>query len=298
MLINPYASMESDGRAWIKTNFHTHAGIEQPGNCGELPLDAVIEAYRRAGYGALAISNHNVYLPRDASYTGISVLDAVEYSQHPHMLLVGTTHYHDVDHQQAIHRAREEGAFVILCHPNWMRRQYWPWRDMLDMDGYTGIEIVNPVIYTLKGSGMALDAWDYLLSRGKLVYGFANDDFHQWRDIERAYTMIHAKSPSFVDIKAAVEAGSFYVSTGLRLNYLRMSNTHIDVSVGFFVDSFINTFSYRLIGANGKLLNVTKGTSASFEYPKEEPYVRIEATAENGAMLFLQPIVETKYFVM
>lgn len=296
MLTNPYESLHDAGRRWIKTNFHTHAGVGIAGDCGELPLDDVVRAYAKAKYGALAISNHNRYLARDKTYDNISVLDAVEYSAHPHMLLVGASRYHDVPHREAVRLAQEEGAFVILCHPNWMRPQYWPWADMLALSGYTGIEVLNPVIYTLKGSGLALDAWDYLLSHGKLVYGFGNDDFHQWRDIERAFNMICAKSGSFEDIREAVETGCFYVSSGVALKDLRVEGNRIEVAAGFMAESYVHTFHYRLVGSGGAPLASHMGDSAVFDVPEDEPYVRVEVRAENGAMMLLQPFTQPALF--
>ncbi len=296
MLTNPYESLHDTGRRWIKTNFHTHAGVEVPGDCGELPLDDVVRAYAKAKYGALAISNHDRYLPRDKAYEDISILDAVEYSAHPHMLLIGTTQYHDVPHQEAVRLALAEGAFVILCHPNWMRARYWPWEDMRKMSGYVGIEVLNPVIYTLKGSGLALDAWDHLLSHGKMVYGFGNDDFHQWRDIERAYNMIYAKSGAYEDIRAAVQEGSFYVSNGVMLQDLRVEGDRIEISASFMVESYVRAFTYRLIGSGGRLLASHTGESAAFDVPASEPYVRVEAHAENGATMLLQPFIRPEVF--
>lgn len=68
---NPYQHFQD--RTALKINFHTHAGVCVPGDCGELPMDDVVEAYRRAGYQALAISNHNRYVAH-RNYEGIAVL--------------------------------------------------------------------------------------------------------------------------------------------------------------------------------------------------------------------------------
>jgi len=54
---------------------------------------------------------------------------------------------------------------------------------MAALKGYTGIEIFDSVIYRLNGSGLATDAWDFLLSQGKLVWKFGDDDFHRWYDL-------------------------------------------------------------------------------------------------------------------
>ena len=58
MYVNPYDNL-SGGR-WIRTNFHTHAGTGA-GTCGRNPVDAVAALYRELGYGALCLSNHDLY---------------------------------------------------------------------------------------------------------------------------------------------------------------------------------------------------------------------------------------------
>lgn len=292
MYENPYGILQQEEGRWIKTNFHTHAGICEKGNCGELPANQVIEAYRRAGYGALALSNHNIYIGKQPVTEGIEILDAVEYSKHPHMLQIGVGDYWDTTHQQAIENTVAAGGFVILCHPNWQHKEYWKWADIDALQGYTGIEILNPVIYTLKGSGLALDTWDYLLSQGKRVWGFGDDDFHQWRDIERAYNVIYTKSASYEDIKEAVQRGSFYVSSGVALKEISFDGQTLSVTACGFTESYITQFDYRFIGQSGRVLAESHGESATYRLDGSEPYLRVEVTGEQGAKMFLQPIMK------
>lgn len=296
MYYNPYESVKTQDYNWVKTNFHTHAGVCIKGDCGELPMDEVIEAYKKAKYNALAISNHNRYIPLEKEYADISILDAVEYSKHPHMLQIGVREYEDIPHQEAICHTNEKGGLVILCHPNWMNKGYWDWNELKKIEGYVGIEILNPVIYTLKGSGLALDTWDYLLSMGKKVYGFGNDDFHQWRDLERSFNMIYARSNSFNDIKDAVQKGCFYVSNGVALSDFTFDGKTITVEASLFVKTYIEEYQYRFIGINGAELYKCQGKFASYSIDQDEPYIRVEVTAEHGAKMFLQPLFNSKYF--
>lgn len=287
---NPYAQFGATNRKQLKVNFHTHAGVCLPNKCGELPMDEVITAYRKAEYDALAISNHNEYVPPPQN-NELLVIDAIEYTAHPHMNLVGTSHFHDIPHQQAIDKALEEGAFVILNHPNWIHQRYWPIDLMLELKGYIGIEILNPVINRLQGSGLAVDTWDTLLSSGRPVWGFGNDDFHQWRDIERAYNIISAQSNDFSSIKAAVLEGCFYVSNGLALRSLTLNRNTLEVEASFFGESYVNQFEYTLIGYNGRVLDKSVGKRVILNFNENEPYIRAEVRAQNGLLLFLQPMI-------
>ena len=142
MYVNPYDNL-SGGR-WIRTNFHTHAGTGA-GTCGRNPVDAVAALYRELGYGALCLSNHDLYTDASAYSDGkMTLLDGVEYSPRSHMLTVGIRRsLHELEHQPAIDETRKDGGFVILCHPNWQHKEYWPWADMDRLTGYLGIEIIN-----------------------------------------------------------------------------------------------------------------------------------------------------------
>ena len=287
----PYAGI-GVGEACLRVNLHTHAGVCKPGKCGILPLEDVSAAYAAARYDTIAISNHDMYLPREDDYA-LPLLDAVEYSATPHMLQIGIREFRELPHQAAIDFTRENGGFVILCHPNWGVPGYRcaEYDALLEtLDGYTGIEIINPVIYRLSGSGLALDTWDSLLTRGKRVFGFGNDDFHLWQDTARAWNMIYAKSTDYADIREAVEAGRFYVSTGLALKECTLTDGVLRITAGWFTESYVKEFRYKLTGENGRLLAEIDADSAEFVLPEGESYVRVEVTGENGAKLYLQPI--------
>jgi len=290
MYKSTYESINNGKGTWLKANFHTHAGVCLAGHCGILPLDDVVEAYKQAGCNVLAISNHNRYIQREKEYDGINVIDAVEYSTNPHMLLIGVREFHDVAHQEAIDRAVGAGGFVILCHPNWQYKEYFP-NDLIDtLTGYTGIEITNAVVHSLTGSGLALDTWDHILSGGKHAWGFGNDDFHHFWNTNRVYNMIYAESGSFADIKKAVLEGCFYVSNGVALKEYALEGNEIYVKAGYFRDTYIENFEYKITGAKGRTLCKTESGSIHFKIPDNEPYVRVEVTADYGAKMYLQPV--------
>ena len=281
----------ADGKGtWLKTNFHIHAGVCIQGQCGVLPFDDVIDAYIKAGYDVLSISNHDRYIPNKKEYPGIKIIDAIEYTADPHMLLIGINEFHNVQHQDAIKKTVKAGGFVILCHPNWQYREYLPYKFMDTLSGYTGIEIVNGGCFSAAGSGLALDTWDYLLSQGKQTWGFGNDDFHHFHHTDRACNMIYAKSPAYTDIQKAVKDGCFYVSTGIALKEFALEKDELYVKAGYFKGTYIKNFEYKITGFEGRVLLKTEGESVRFRIPANEPYVRVEAAADFGAKIYLQPV--------
>lgn len=217
--INPYENLE-DGK-WLKANFHTHAGTGA-GTCGFNPVDTVVGAYKHLRYDVLTISNHDLFTDtRSFTDDKILMVPGVEYSKQEHMLNIGVDRsLHEYDHQSSIDITTEMGGFTILAHPNWQRKEYWSFDTLLELKGYKGIEVINMLIYRLSGSGLAMDTWDFLLSNGRLVYGFGNDDFHAITDAGRSFNVIFSRGNTYESIRESIDKGSFCASTGLFPEYL------------------------------------------------------------------------------
>lgn len=296
MYVNPYQNALIGVDHGLKANFHTHAGTGK-GTCGHHEIDDVLEAYEDAGYQVLTISNHD--LLTDMNQYGeeydIVLINGYEYSMEPHMLCIGCDELCTGTHQEAIDSCVEQGGFVILCHPNWIRKEYWPWKDIDNIRGFTGLEIYNHLIYRLEGSGLAVDTWDYILSKGRLAWGFGNDDFHRWQDLGRVWNIILSPSHSKSDIISSIKSGSFYVSTGLLLSEFEFENNILKVSA-CFRNTYIKEYKYRFIGQDGRVLDTQTGESGVYKLNGNEKYVRVEAIGENGAMLWTQPVYNPDCF--
>jgi len=289
MFINPYENL-SGGR-WIKAGFHTHAGTG-PGTCGKTPIADVVAAYRALGYGALCISNHDLFTDTSAlTDEKLLMVPGVEYSADPHILTIGVERsLHALPHQEAVLETNRLGGFPILCHPNWIRREYWTLEQMETLRGYAGIEVANMSVCTSNdaGSDMALDAWDYLLRQGRLVYGFACDDVHSLMDVDRGFTILYVTENNFAGIKNAVAKGAFVASTGLGLEFLTVEKNTLKVGAKYLNENYVRDFNYRFITEKG-LAKTTFGETANYALGNEK-YVRVEAVGENGALLFAQPV--------
>lgn len=296
MYINPYDTSFNVKGVWLKSNFHTHAGTGRD-TCGAYEIDDVVTLYKEAGYSVLTISNHDIF--SDVSYyqmkNGITILNGYEYSQDPHMLCIGVSDVVTGTHQEAIDECLKQGGFAILCHPNWQRKEYWPWEAVDALHGYTGIEIYNGVIFRLDGTGLATDTWDYLLSQGKLAWGFGSDDFHRWYDLARAWNVIYSQSNKHEHVKASVRSGSFYVSTGLILTEFAFNGGKIKITA-VAKDTYIKEYKYIFIGKNGQVLDEQYGEHGEYQLKGNEPYVRVQIISEHGAMLWTQPVYKNELF--
>jgi len=296
MFVNPYESNNIDGGQWLRGNFHTHAGTG-PNTCGINDLDKVLDAYKDADYDVLTVSNHNIFTDAEKHKEEFDmvIINGFEFSIDPHMLCIGNTSAINGNHQDVVNECRRQGGLVILCHPNWHRKEYWPRKGMAALKGYTGIEIFNSLIYRQDGFGLATDAWDFLLSQGKLVWGFGNDDFHRWHDIARSWNMIYAKR-SKDSVLRSLSNGNFYVSTGLVLKEFSFNDETIKVSAVSY-NGFVTENKYIFIGKDGKILKEQTGEYAEYKMDGSEIYVRVQVVSEHGAMLWTQPVYDRDKFI-
>lgn len=287
MYLNAYQSLT--GKHYRKVNFHTHSGTG-PNTCGKHSPEEVIAMYREFGYELLCLSNHNLY--RDyANYSDkqLTLIDGVEYTSDLHMLNIGVKEsFLPKGYQETIGLTNECGGFTILCHPNWPKRNTFSADKMLALKGYTGIEVLNGVCFRLTGSGRATDVWDEMLSRGILLTGFANDDFHLMCDAGRFFNLIACEENNYTSMKQAIDENAVCASSGLYPVYHIIENGILKVKAELPGNVF-DSYEYRFIGKNGKLLKKVIGEKAECEFGNED-YVRCEVTGEGGHMILFQPV--------
>ena len=290
LYINPYQQTEQ--AVWRKANFHTHSGTG-PRTCGKHSPEEVVAMYREYGYDLLCLSNHNLY--RDyANYSDeqLQLIDGVEYTSDLHMLTVGVREsYLPLGYQDAIDKTREAGGFAILCHPNWPDKATFSPKMMLDLRGWTGLEVLNWVCYRLSGSGRATDVWDELLTAGRLATGFANDDFHSMADGCHFFNLIACGEKTYASMKQAIDANAVCASSGLYPVYHKLEGDTLRVKAALPIRTYLTNYVYTFIGPKGEILSEQTGEEASYTL-KGEKYVRVEVRAEGGQLLMFQPVYQ------
>jgi len=288
MYINPYEKL--DNAVWHKANFHTHSGTG-PRTCGVHSPEEVTGLYKEYGYGFLCISNHNEFRSfQNYADERMTLIDGVEYTSDIHMLTVGIReNLISLPVQEAIERTNQLGGFTILCHPNWPKKATFSPEMMLELTGYMGLEALNAVCFRLSGSGRATDVWDALLSAGKLVTGFANDDFHAMADGGRFFNLIACEEKSYGAMKQAIVDNVICASSGLYPVYHRLEEGTLRVKAALPIESYLENYEYTFVGPNGEILSKQVGAEASYKLAGED-YVRVEVSAEGGQLLLFQPV--------
>ncbi len=276
---NPYAQRYS---LWLRGNLHAHTTLSD----GELPPDDTLDAFAKRGYDFVALTDHDaIAIPR-APHAPLLFLPGVEHSAQQHILRVNVTSTlpHDLSYQSVIDLTLQEGGLVILNHPNWGENlDHWRNAQLLHLERYHGIEIYNNVIEYLEGSPYALDRWDLLLSEGKRVWGYANEDTHRVFQMGSAWNAVNVRERSTDALLEALKEGRFYASTGVVLE-------EITVEDGFYRVRATNAKEMRLISLHGEVVEHVVGNMASFSLHKARKYARVEAIGETNSRAWTQPV--------
>lgn len=246
--------------------------------------------YRGGGYSFLAVTDHDHITDLDAvarQFPDMVFLQGFEYSSRENILFIGRSvpPLHALPREQAL--AEAGGLLTVICHPRpGFNADYWTVPMILDLEPQpVGMEVYNghynhhsPVWG--RTNPLYTDIWDELLTLGRRIWGFANDDFHDPRDFGRAFNVVLAEKPDAQGILAALKAGRFYATTGPLMERVEESNGVISIGLA---ENAVG----RFIGPGGRIASEGKGTEFSCRH-RGEAYLRFEAEGEGGR-IFLQP---------
>ena len=220
----------------------------------------------------------------------MTLINGFEYSSQNHMLCLNTKGLILGSHQDTIDEVRQQGGIVVICHPRWVDGNYWTAEQINRLYGVLGMEIYNQVIFRMRGTGLATDVWDDLLSRGHLLWGFGNDDFHRWYDLAKAWNVVYS-APGVNSVMNALREGRFYVSTGLRLQSFSLENGVIAISASA-LNGFPQPLRYAFIGEHGSQLSVQEGDHAEYRLDGSQACVRVCVSSLYGTMLWTRPVYD------
>jgi hypothetical protein len=307
------AASQPDPRPrWFKGNTHTHTLNSD----GDSTPDEVVRWYREHGYQFLVLTDHN--FP-----TVVDGLNAVHAADNRFLVIRGEevtsaaegkpVHVNALDPRQGV--GRQSGSTIAevlqrsvdgiraasgiphINHPNFgwalTTEQLRGTRDYKLLEIYNG----HPEVNNLGGGGAPglEEIWDQLLSSGKLVYGIAVDDAHNFKDPGnprvsgpgRGWVVVRAARLDARSIVEALERGEFYASTGVVLEDVRATPASLTVEVK---PDGTSKFRLQFIGRTGVLREVTepKGT---YMFRGDEGFVRARVLESNGRSAWVQPVM-------
>lgn len=283
---NPYANR--NGR-WLKGNLHTHTCPAS--GCSRVSLERTLELYQKAGYDFLSLSDHMTLTRVPSPYGNMTLVLGMEwnapdgsghtgiYSCDPDVV---SPHAATTSQEELLDALSSQSALCILNHPNWHFRHY-SCEKLESLSGYDGIEIFNGVIKLDSGSELATVEWDYLLSRGKRVLGYASDDFHDEHHLAQGWNVARAESSTPEAILAALKSGNFYASSGVELTDIWRDGDVIGVES-------VDGQEIRVVGIGSVVVHTVKDRAVSVNMKDyNSPYLRFEIYGRGSQMAWTQP---------
>jgi hypothetical protein len=282
---NPY---RRSAGSWYKGDLHIHTVLSRD---GELPEDVLLRHFEAKGYRFIAMTDHNLLSNGVHPPSRLVVFEGIEadfkYRFHTNIIHFNREkiRYHsNWDHGTLLAENADSGCLVILNHPNWGPSGHYPFEYLQRTDRYDGIEIYNVGTEDDPGSPLATDVWDRLLSSGKRVLGFANQDVHELRHVKGCGNMVRAASGEPREIFRALKQGNFYCYCGVEIAELGRERQTIRVETK-------DADSIRFIGRHGRVISEVYDRGAELKFRDGElySYVRIECQGPDGRKSWTQP---------
>lgn len=260
------------------------------------PVD-VANRYLDTGYNFIAITEHDA-ITQSLNLPGI--LD-VQYSEEDteapskhHILAIGINSQINENNpdQNRVNQINEQGGLAFLSHPN-ANIYSENSEQLMDLDGYSGIEIFNSGVnkwYLVAGEPYALDKWDELLTSGKNIWATSGDDYTPWDGaFDGGAVVVFSKTKSQSDIMQNLKGGNFYALQGSQAPRISVATSGNQITISSDRQSKI-----KFIGNGGVTLKTFNDTTvASYTATGDEIYIRAEVEA-NGKTAWTQPIKVNK----
>ncbi len=281
---HPYRSLT--GGKWLRGNLHAHTTVSD----GSRTPQRTINDYAKRGYDFLAITDHDVqstskdYRKWDAK--GLVLINGNEISANgPHIVhLDGSRLVEPLPiRQEALNLINDSKGMAVIAHPNWMAKfDDTTVEQLQEWIGYVGIEIFNGLIGRLKGTRYCTNKWDQLLTQGRRIWGFANDDSHSDEDVEQGWNMVYTKDRSAKAVLDALRMGRFYASTGVVINRIQVKGATIRIET---------ENAARIVGVkeNGRRVATVDDSGITYQVPSGVQYVRFECWGTGESFAWTQP---------
>lgn len=263
---------------WFKGNLHTHTTLSD----GAKTPDEAAEAYRRAGYHFIAVTDHLRYFLGWArkdfiTLNGIECHDnhyrpgrvchitGIGFASPPPEIPAGTPP------RTVIGELRRLGAWVTLAHPAWSLMHHG---DTLELAGFDALEIYSAISDTYAGRGYSSGYADVLASAGRFPLLTAVDDSHfHDRDVMGGFVMVQAPELTPEALMESLRRGRFYASSGPLIRQIRLGGGRVEVECARDM-AHIRFMS----NAHWSARRVVDGPvrTARYELLPQENYLRVE----------------------
>ena len=196
------------------------------------------------------------------------------------------------------------GGVAMVNHPNF---HYAAGADLLTALAGRGLRLLEVANEAVDSNNEGDDAhpsteglWDAVLSTGARVWGVATDDAHHYYDAaavrergelahvgDRGFVMVRAEREPGA-IRAAIERGDFYASSGVVLGDVTFDGKTLRVTVSAAAEG---PHRFTFVGDGGKELHRQRGREGVYEVPQGYGgYVRAVVEDRQGRKAWVQPV--------
>ena len=282
---------------WVKGNLHTHTTNSD----GLLTPFQTALVYQSNGYGFLSITDHNKLTDIEdlrSDFEDLILLPGEEISVGGYHLVAFNIKSEVMpadDPESVIREVHRQNGEVIVAHPYWSALMP---SELLELDGYLGIEVYNATCDVTVAKGYSNVYWDILLHNGRFTYGFAVDDAHRGlmlrgpTDACKGWIMVKARRFDATSIMESIRDGLFYSSTGPEIYDIQVDDGKIHVktspakSISFIAKNGLGRRFYALNEPLREAVYTVRGN---------EDYIRLEVENERGGVAWTNPmILETR----
>jgi hypothetical protein len=272
MRIRPFST---PGRFW-RGNLHAHSSLSD----GALNPADVVEAYKRAGYDFLQVSDHflgrfnwpiaDTRKLRCSTFTTLIGAEVhamgTSAGEYWHIVATGLPFDFppakpDESAAQLAKRAREAGAFVAIAHPSWSQLTI---EDGRSLGAAHAVEVYNHTCAMLTDRGDGFYLLDQLCNEDRRLTAVAGDDAHFHNgdlDAFGGYVMVKSEALEPESLLGALKAGEFYSSQGPRIYDVEVTKDEVRVEC-----SPVHTIAL-VTSASSALSRVGRGlTQATIEF--------------------------------
>ena len=301
--------------SWYRGNTHAHTNRASP--------DVVVRWYKEHGYDFVALTDLNYATPvkglnavfgapgRFLVLPGFEVSETIN-GRYVDVNALGVREVLPVQDGATIgeklnrtaRAIRSAGGLPYVCHPNltWAltAEQIAAATDVLHFELWNA----EPDMHNRGGGGAPSteEIWDHVLSTGRVLYGIAGDDAHDfhgefsaWRaNPGRAWIVVRAQELTASAILAAIERGDFYSSTGVELESYEADKRGIRIELPEETGRNATRYRTYFIGREGTVLKQDDSLRPSYRLRGDELYVRARVEDSNGMLAWTQPVFPKK----
>lgn len=290
---------------WYRGNVHVHTA-ESDGNS---PPEDVAEWYRSHDYDFVFLTDHDLQVVtgelaaefnvpgRFLLLPGVEVTDRVD-ARPVHLNGLGVSRtvvpQGGRDVTEAIDRDASAiegaGGLPVLNHPNGLLRAALE-PEEIGASHIAHFEVCCADYRGGSGHPSTEEIWDAVLGTGRVLYGIAADDAHDFgpesREPGTAWVMVRAAALTAERLLGALRAGEFYATTGVVLRDVTAADDELCIRL-----DPDDGYGYRthFIGPDGVILRTDESSEPCYVVDAGTRYVRARVERSDGATAWVQPV--------